>query len=83
MAPGQIDRLQINGLPLTADIRAGDKIVASGLGRVFPYGYPVGEVQSARPDPPTLHAGRCAPQRPTDRARHILVILKDVGEEQP
>ena len=81
---GQIDRLQINGLPLTADIRAGDKIVASGLGRVFPYGYPVGEVQSARPGPSyNFTLADVRPSAQLDRARHILVILKNVGEEQP
>lgn len=81
---GQIDRLQINGLPLTAEIRGGDRIVASGLGRVFPYGYPVGVVESVHPDPSHNFAlVNVRPSAQLDRARHILVILKDVGEEQP
>ena len=81
---GQIDRLLVNGLPLTADIRTGDKIVASGLGGVFPYGYPVGEVESVRPGP--SHNFTLVDVRPSaqlDRARHILVILTEVDEEQP
>lgn len=81
---GEIDRLQINDLPLTADIRVGDKIVASGLGGVYPYGYPVGEVEAVRPGP--SHNFTLVDVRPSaqlDRAHHILVILKDIAEEQP
>ena len=81
---GEINRLQIDGLPLTADIRVGDKIVASGLGGVYPYGYPVGEVESVRPGP--SHNFTLVDVRPSarlDRTHHILVILKDVAEEQP
>ena len=81
---GQIDRLHINGLPLTAEIRGGDRIVASGLGQVFPYGYPVGVVESVHPSPSRNFAlVNVRPSAQLDRARHILVILKDVGEEQP
>jgi len=73
-----------NGLPLTAEIRGGDRIVASGLGRVFPYGYPVGVVESVHPSPSHNFAlVNVRPSAQLDRARHILVILKDVGEEQP
>ena len=81
---GEINRLQIDGLPLTADIRVGDKIVASGLGGVYPYGYPVGEVESVRPGP--SHNFTLVDVRPSarlDRAHHILVILKDLAEGQP
>lgn len=36
--------LRIDSVPLTADIRSGDTLVASGLGGRFPAGFPVGTV---------------------------------------
>ncbi len=75
---GQLDKLQLEGLPLTADIRAGDKLIASGLGGRFPYGYPVGEVLAVRPDPSHVFALVSArPSARLRRARHLLVIRRN------
>jgi len=41
---GVNELLQIDFLPHNADIRVGDLLVTSGLGGVFPVGYPVGTV---------------------------------------
>jgi rod shape-determining protein MreC len=41
---GQIDRLVLPYLSGSADIRAGDLLVTSGMGGVFPKGYPVATV---------------------------------------
>ena len=40
-------RLVMPNIPLAADVRAGDKLLTSGLGGRFPPGFPVGEVVSA------------------------------------
>ena len=37
-------------LPLQTDIRQGDRLVTSGLGGVFPAGYPVGVVTEVKRD---------------------------------
>ncbi len=48
---GDIDRLNLLFVPLTADVSLGDVIVTSGLGGIFPEGYPVGEVETILRDP--------------------------------
>lgn len=41
---GQIDRLELNHVPPSSDIKTGDELISSGLGGVFPEGYPVATV---------------------------------------
>ena len=48
---GSLRRLKVPYLPMTADIRAGDILVSSGLGGVFPAGYPVAKVERVISDP--------------------------------
>ena len=43
---GQDNILLLEHLPINADIKEGDLIVSSGLGRRFPRGYPVGTISS-------------------------------------
>lgn len=43
---GQDNVVSLEHLPTNADIKEGDLIVSSGLGRKFPRGYPVGTVSS-------------------------------------
>ena len=72
---GQMDQLNLLHIPNNADIRPGDKLVTSGLGGVFPSGYPVAEVISIEPDPSQPYATVTA--RPTaalDRSRHVLLV---------
>jgi rod shape-determining protein MreC len=47
---GTPDALTLPYLPLQADIKAGDLLVSSGLGGVFPAGFPVAEVLEVRRD---------------------------------
>ncbi len=42
---GQNDMLFLEHLPNNADIHVGDLIISSGLGRRFPAGYPVGQIE--------------------------------------
>ncbi|MDE2304598.1 MAG: rod shape-determining protein MreC [Gammaproteobacteria bacterium] len=48
---GDPGRLKLPYLPTTADVRTGDLLVTSGLGGVYPEGYPVGTVTAVRHDP--------------------------------
>src|SRR5690606_34492453 len=45
---GSADELNLPLLPSTADVRAGDLLVTSGLGGVFPAGIPVGTITESR-----------------------------------
>ncbi|MGA1383853.1 MAG: rod shape-determining protein MreC [Steroidobacteraceae bacterium] len=50
LGTGREGRLALPLLPLQTDIREGDLLVTSGLGGVFPAGYPVAKVSRARRD---------------------------------
>lgn len=79
---GKLDRLDGDGMPVTADIRVGDRLVASGLGGRFPSGYPVGEVLSVRPDPARMFASiEVRPSASLGRSKHVLVVLREQGGE--
>lgn len=82
---GSLDSLEVHHVPTTTDIREGDLLVTSGLGRRFPFGYPVAEVTEVRRDPGQTFARIAA--RPTaalDRSRHVLLVFSAprVREEQ-
>jgi rod shape-determining protein MreC len=72
---GRIDRLELEYVPVTADIKVGDLLVSSGLGGHFPRGYPVGEVVSVVVDPTMTYAQVSArPLAALDRSRHVLLV---------
>jgi rod shape-determining protein MreC len=47
---GDPDSLSLPYLPANADVKAGDLLVTSGLGGVFPQGYPVARIADVRHD---------------------------------
>ena len=73
---GRIDRLELEFVPVTADILRGDLLVASGLGGRFPRGYPVGVVESVVVENTSNFAEVLVrPSAALDRSRHVLVVL--------
>lgn len=75
---GDSSELELPYLPATADVRAGDEIVTSGLGGVFPAGIPVGKITENKRDPDDLLAHvRAAPSAQLDRTRHVLALWFD------
>lgn len=50
LGTGETSLLSLPYLPLQTDIRAGDQLITSGLGGVFPAGIPVAEVTEVRRD---------------------------------
>ena len=73
---GELDTLELEYVPVTADIKEGDVLVTSGLGGTFPRGYPVAEVISADVDPTMTYARvRARPVAALDRSRHVLVVF--------
>jgi rod shape-determining protein MreC len=80
---GRTDRLELEYVPVTADIRVGDLLVTSGLGGHFPRGYPVGEVTAVVVDPTMTYAQVTAkPSAALDRSRHVLLVY-GIKTEQP
>lgn len=72
---GQSDMLRVIHLPLSTDIREGDRLLTSGLDGRFPEGYPVAEViqvvKEASQPFMTVHA---RPYASLDRIRHVLIL---------
>lgn len=72
------DQLALPLLPATADVRAGDVLVTSGLGGVFPAGIPVGTITESRRDPDELLAFvRARPAAAVAGSRQLLALWFD------
>lgn len=73
---GDIDRLSLQFVPESADVKAGDTLMSSGLGHRFPAGYPVAVVtnvgKSGTGEFATIQA---RPVAELDRTRHVLLLF--------
>jgi len=77
---GAIDRLQLPNIPISADVKVGDRLVTSGLGGRFPAGFPVGEVREIRNDESGMFAAAIArPAAALDRSGDVL-LLQDLPQ---
>ena len=73
---GEMERLQLEQVSVTADIREGDLLETSGLGGRFPRGYPVGYVETVLIEPTAPFAAvSVRPLAALDRSRHVLVVF--------
>lgn len=72
---GQWDQLRVIHLPMSTDIREGDRLLTSGLDGRFPEGYPVAEVIQVTRDPSQPFMNVLArPYAKLDRVRHVLIL---------
>ncbi len=72
---GTFGRLDLPALPNNADIQEGDLLVTTGLGGVFPPGYPVAIVDSVVRVPQESYAAVSAsPSAALDQVREIMLI---------
>jgi rod shape-determining protein MreC len=72
---GDSSRLRLPYLTNSADIEPGDLLVSSGLGGVFPSGYPVGRVLEVHRQPGQSFAEVIAePAAQLDRDREVLLV---------
>lgn len=72
---GDTGRLRLPYLTNSADVVAGDLLVSSGLGGVFPAGYPVGRVVDVRRRPGQSFAEIIAePAAEFDRDREVMLV---------
>lgn len=73
---GKSGLLQLQYLAATTDIRVGDLLVSSGLGGVFPRGYPVGRVSRVERDPrETFVQVDALPTAAIERSRYVLLVF--------
>ncbi len=70
---GQENRLSLPHIPNNADVQVGDLLLTSGLGCVFPAGYPVGEISEITTDPSLPFAQIIA--KPSARLNHNREVL--------
>lgn len=68
-------RLSLPYLPRNADVKPGDELLSSGLGGIFPAGYPVARVTKVERDPSRpLAIVDAAPAAALDRANEVLLV---------
>ncbi len=67
--------LSLPNVPMAADVRAGDKLLTSGLGGRFPPGFPVGEVREVGQSPSGMFLeAHARPTADLDRSEYVLLL---------
>ncbi|WP_239473193.1 rod shape-determining protein MreC [Shewanella algidipiscicola] len=75
---GEIDELELRHVAKSTDLRVGDLLVSSGLGKRFPEGYPVARIISVDNDDGQSYATVTAqPLAALDRIRYLLLLWPD------
>jgi len=78
---GNLNSLEMEYVPDTADIQIGDTLVTSGLANRFPEGYPVAEVTAIEHDPGEPFAKiRVKPLAQLGRSRSLLMVFQQKEE---
>ncbi len=72
---GNFSKLSLPYITGDADIKEGDLLVTSGLGGIFPPGYPVAEISSIKRDPAiTFALVEAKPLAQMDSARELMLV---------
>ena len=80
---GELDRLDLPFLPNNADIEVGDLLVTSGLGGMFPAGYPVAIVTTVNRIPQEPFADvSAAPAASLDQVREVMLIWSAADSDE-
>lgn len=75
---GELDELELRHVAKSTDLRVGDLLVSSGLGKRFPEGYPVARILRVEKDDGQSYASVTAqPLAALDRIRYLLLIWPD------
>ncbi len=78
------DQLSLPNLPLAADVRAGDKLLTSGIGGRFPPGFPVGRVKHvSRAATGMFQVALAEPAADIDRSTDVLLLHDQAEPEGP
>jgi rod shape-determining protein MreC len=84
LGTGSSGQLSLPYLPQNFDVVAGDLLVSSGLGGVYPPGYPVGRITGVGRDPSQpLLAVAAEPLAALDRDPEILLVWFDSTVVEP
>jgi rod shape-determining protein MreC len=84
LGTGRSGLLSLPYLPQNADVVSGDLLVSSGLGGVYPPGYPVGRVTTVTRDPgQPLLAVEAEPLAALDRDPEVLLVWFDSAVVEP
>ncbi|SBS30023.1 Cell shape-determining protein MreC [Marinomonas spartinae] len=78
---GDLKHMKLMSVPQSADIRKGDILTTSGLGKRFPAGYPVGVVREVKHIPGQPYADvDVVPLAQLGRSRHVMLIDRPKSE---
>lgn len=67
--------LELEFVTQTQDMKAGDRLVSSGMGQIYPKNYPVAEIVSVYADPGQDFATvRARPLAQIDSTRHVVLV---------
>ena len=73
---GALNRLVVRHIAATTDIKEGDTLVTSGLGGLFPAGYPVATITTIIKQPGSSFSQVIAvPTASLDRGRHVMLAI--------
>ncbi|MEP1870384.1 MAG: rod shape-determining protein MreC [Paraglaciecola sp.] len=80
---GSLNELIIQHVPHSTDLNEGDLLLSSGLGNVFPEGYPVAEITSIVSDEgrPFLQV-KAKPIAQLDRLKYLLLLWTETDSDQ-
>ncbi|MEM8499489.1 MAG: rod shape-determining protein MreC [Pseudomonadota bacterium] len=79
---GLLHELELRHVAATTDIKVGDLLVSSGLGRRFPVGYPVADVTEVVLDPGQPFATvKAMPRAQLNRSRHVLLVFTESDQQ--
>lgn len=77
-------RLELRYMPSHVDVRVGDRLLTSGIDRVYPAGIPVARVtRVSRPEAGPYLRVECEPLAGLERARYVLVLVGTPSEARP
>ena len=80
---GSENSIELPHLPNNADVLVGDLLVSSGLGCVFPSGYPVGRITQIDTDPSLPFAKvYVEPTARLNRSREVLLVWPEQSQQQ-
>ncbi|MFC5076584.1 Cell shape-determining protein MreC [Vibrio thalassae] len=80
---GTVDEIQLEHIPTSTDVQTDDLLVTSGLGGIYPEGYPVAHVKSVQRDNRREFASIIAePVVDFDRLRYLLLIWPSNDRQQ-
>ncbi|MEH0667194.1 rod shape-determining protein MreC [Vibrio scophthalmi] len=80
---GQMDRINLDHIPISLDIREDDLLVTSGLGGIYPEGYPVAHVASVDRDSAREFAQiEAEPVVDFERLRYLLLIWPNDSRQE-